>query len=116
MAAIAWSDVTAAAPETATVSATTQTDILNVVNVRLDVTPFGGEADLTLRLVRILYAAHLAAMMRLGVAGPLVGESAGGLSRSYAAPFMSRGHLAMTSYGTAMLALMPVVGRGPMVL
>ncbi|MBA3841183.1 MAG: DUF4054 domain-containing protein [Actinobacteria bacterium] len=116
MAAVSWSDVIAAAPELATVALASQSDILGVANVRLAVGLFGGEADPMLRLARILYAAHLAAMIRLGVSGPLIGESVGGMSRTYAAPFMGRGQLGMTSYGMALLALMPPATRGPQVL
>ncbi len=116
MAGIAWADVVAAAPTLSSVAAQTQTDILALTNIRLNLSVFDGEAGPTTRLARILYAAHLAALLRLGISGPLTGESAGGLSRTYAAPFMGRGFLGMTSYGAALLAIMPPVARGPQVL
>ena len=116
MASIVWTDVSAAAPELAATNVTTQADILAVANVRFNVNVFDGEAGPTTRFARILYAAHLGVLARLGVAGPLIGESAGGLSRSYAAPFMGRSQLALTSYGAALLAILPVSTHGPVVL
>ena len=116
MASIVWTDVTAAAPQLASVAVTSQNDILAVANVRFNIAVFDGEAGVTTRLARILYAAHLAALTKLGVSGPLIGESADGLSRSYAAPFMGRSQLALTSYGAALLAILPPVTHGPMVL
>lgn len=111
---IVWSDVSALAPEMSTTNVTTQGDILNHVNIALNVTPFGGDLGVTTRLARIYYAAHLAALAKLGTGGALLSESIGGMSRSYAAP-MTRSRLSATSYGLAFLQLLPAVVRGPQV-
>jgi hypothetical protein len=116
VAAIAWSDVVAQAPELATTATLAQTGILAVANVRLNLSIFDGESGPTTYLARVLYAAHLASLIRLGVSGPLIGESAGGLSRTYAAPFLQRSKLALTGYGNALLAIMPPAAFGPAVL
>jgi len=113
---IVWTDVSALAPALATINVTTQNDILNFANVRFNVAVFDGESGVTTRLARILYAAHLAALTKLGTAGPLIGESADGLSRSYAAPFSNRSQLSLTSYGNALLAILPPATHGPVVL
>lgn len=115
MAAIIWSDVSAAAPELTGIATTTQNDILAVANIRLNIAVFDGESGPTTRLARILYAAHLGALTKLGTAGPLIGESAGGMSRTYAAPFLQRSQLALTSYGAALLAILPPAVHGPQV-
>lgn len=115
MAAIIWTDVVSLAPELSTTSATTQTDVLNWVNQVLNIAKFDGESGVTTRLARIFLAAHIAKLARLGSAGPLIGTSAGGLARSYAAP-LSKSWLALTQYGQGYLALLPPVLRGPQVL
>lgn len=89
MAAIVWSDVVAVAKEMVDpkVSATAQEMILSWANTGLKVSVWGGEASLTLKLGRCLRAAHLGTLCSTGgvtVAGPVVSESEGGLSRSYA--------------------------------
>jgi hypothetical protein len=88
MASIIWSDVVAMAPELALVpGVSAQNDILAYVNVALDVSLFGGESGPKLRLARIYLAAHfgkLSSQGGVGIAGPVIAESAGGLSRSYA--------------------------------
>lgn len=86
MAAITWADVIALAPEVATIPLGAQTDILAYVNSQLNVVTWGGEDSIQLRLGRIYLAAHLATITVFGGsgAGPVVSESAGGLSRSYA--------------------------------
>jgi hypothetical protein len=115
VAAIVWTDVTALAPELGTTAAQTQTDVLAFVNAALAVSLYDGEGGPRTRLSRIYLAAHLATMPRLGAGGALVGESAGGLSRQYAAP-MTRSNLGKTSYGVAFLSLSPPAARGPQVL
>lgn len=86
MAPITWADVSAIAPEVTSVPVAAQTDILAYVNTELNVTEWGGESSITLRLGRIYLAAHLGVTTAQGgaSAGPVVSESAGGLSRSYA--------------------------------
>jgi len=93
MAAILWTDVTTIAPSLASVSAGVQSLLLNFVNEAIDTRLFpNGEADNRLKLARIYLAAHYAssglaadASGGAGVAGPVIGEAAGTLSRQYAA-------------------------------
>lgn len=111
MAAIAWADVTAMAPELATVDVGAQVTILAHVNAALSVSTFGGEAAPKLRLARILLAAHYGTGVASGgaaPAGPVVSESDGGLSRTYAQPGggdSAGSAWASTSYGRELAAL-----------
>lgn len=88
MAAITWDDVTAGAPALSSVDADEQTLILAYVNDLLDVTVFyGGEDGSVVKLLRVYLARHFAVGGTLGgsgAAGPVISESAGGLSRTYA--------------------------------
>jgi hypothetical protein len=102
MAAIAWSDVTAMAPELASVAIGSGTDIVNFVNVAFDPDNLGGEDGPKLRYTRLNLAAHLGALILLGsTGGTVTSESIGGLSRSYAAPNLQALALERTSYGQA---------------
>lgn len=112
MAAIVWSDVTAAAPQLTTVSATTQTDILAYVNAALNLDMFDGETGPRTRLARINLAAHFAELERLGAGGPVIAESDGRLSRQYAMP-TARSELMTTSYGRAFWSLIGAAAFGP---
>lgn len=114
MASITWADVVALAPELSTINTTTQTDILAFTNAVLDVTKFDLEAGPTTRLARIYLAAHFGTLSKLGAAGPLIGESAGGLSRSYAMP-IGKSQFLTTSYGRAFYQLIRPIARGPQV-
>lgn len=111
MAAIAWADVTAMAPELAAVDVGAQATILAHVNAALSVATFGGEAAPRLRLARILLAAHFGTVALSGgaaPAGPVVSESAGGLSRTYAqasAGGAADSAWSSTSYGRELAAL-----------
>lgn len=86
MAPITWADVTAIAPEVTSVSLAAQADILAYVNTEFNAAEWGGEDSIRLRLGRIYLAAHFGVTTTQGGggAGPVVSESAGGLSRSYA--------------------------------
>lgn len=90
MAAITWDNVLDYAAELSTVDADQQTDILAYVNDEaLDPDMFGDEEGYTFKMVRIFLAAHMATVLKngtagSGAAGPVIGESAGGLSRQYA--------------------------------
>ena len=108
MSAIAWSDVTGTFPTDTlllNLPVAAQTDILSFVNTELAVAFFGGDG-IKLRLARIYFAAHVGFTEALRgaagtVVGPLIGESAGGLSRSYAtgiAGIRATSH-ASTGYG-----------------
>lgn len=88
MADIVWSDVEDFASELAddAVSAGAQATILAYVNGAFSPDAFKNEA--TLKLARILLAAHVATMSAVSggdmAAGPVLSEGAGGLTRSYA--------------------------------
>ncbi len=105
MAAILWTDVTALAPELATVGVPAQTIILEHVNSALAVDLWGGEEAVRLKMARSYLAAHFGAQVGAGgaaAAGPVVAESADGLSRSYANLFAMMGSDPLydaTSYG-----------------
>lgn len=91
MAAIAWDDVTARFPSDAALAAVDPdagaawAELAN----GLSASYFGGEDSAKYKTARILYAAHFAlggGMSGDGaaVAGPVISESEGGVSRSYA--------------------------------
>lgn len=117
MAAIVWADVTERAPELAAVGLLAQTDYLAFVNVELNVTMFGGEDAPKLKSARIYLAAHMATLDRQrgsAIAGPVISESRGGLSRSYAnmlLPGSGGGLWAQTTYGQLYYALVRTSAR-----
>lgn len=84
---ITWDDVAEVATELAddAVDPGAQDTILAYVNDAFNPNAF---KDPAMKLARILLAAHVATMTALsggsGVAGPVLSESAGGLSRTYA--------------------------------
>lgn len=105
MAIIAWSDVTARAPELAAVSAEAQTDYITMANDFVNVNMFDGEDGPRTKSARIYVAAHFATLDRLRgnpIAGPVIAESRGGLSRSYAnltQMSLASGLFGQTTYG-----------------
>lgn len=122
MAAIAWADVVALAAELSTVPAPAQSIVLDHVNTAFSVAKFGGEDSPRLKLVRVLYAAHMATMLTAGgelSAGPITSETASmnSISRSYATVDVSGSDLSLTPYGRQYTALLMVSGgRFPRVL
>lgn len=114
MAAIDWDDVTAWAPEMSGVAADAQTVILAYVNaLSYDSTIALAEAA---TLAKILMAAHLgSSSLGANSAGPVISESEGGLSRSYAMIATSTG-LGRTSYGQELKALLRRHCGGPFVV
>lgn len=103
---IAWADVTGMFPTDATLAALpvgAQNMILDRVNTELSATYFGGDATPRYKLARIYYAAHLGIAGGTGgaaAAGPVISESEGGASRSYALLTSAQsGAHSMTSYG-----------------
>lgn len=87
MAAIQWTDVVAFAPQLSTVGVAEQNDILAHVNTAHKIDVFGGEDAQRLRMARIFLAAHIATLNSYGgtvLAGPVISETAGDISRSYA--------------------------------
>jgi hypothetical protein len=110
MAAIVWSDVVNLAPEMADVPAGAQEIILAHVNAILNPNEFRGEDSPFLRLARIYLAAHYGTITMQGSdgpGGPVIAESAGGLSRSYGlfSPAGSDPTLDTTPYGKAFRSL-----------
>ncbi len=117
MAAITWADVTAVAGELANFATAGQTALLSVVNSAsmIDVSAFDGEDGPLTKVARSYLAAHLAASSRNGTGGALISESAGGLSRSFAAP-STRSQYFTTSYGQMYLMLASPACHGPALL
>ena len=122
MASIVWADVTAhpgTPSEFSAVSPQAQADILALVNRALPPAEWGEEDHPRLRLGRIFLAAHYASLelrRSTGPAGPVVSESAGGLSRSYAQPGGLHVFYGATPYGLAFQALCASgPARGPRV-
>lgn len=105
MTAITWSDVTNKAAELADVAVDAQTDYLALANTFLNVSMLDGEDGPRTKLARIYLAAHFATLDRLrgtSIAGPVVSESRGGLSRSYAnltQMSLASGLFGQTTYG-----------------
>ncbi|HEY1814892.1 MAG TPA: hypothetical protein VGG74_21240 [Kofleriaceae bacterium] len=96
MADIAWTDVVniaATSQQAATLTAiltSAQTEILAYVNAAFECGYFDGEDGVEYARARALLAAHYAVMQSSSTlpAGPVVGEEAFGLQRSYAPPPM----------------------------
>lgn len=105
MTAIVWTDVTAHAAELADVGLAAQADYLSLANTFLNVSMLDGEDGARTKMARIYIAAHFATLDRLrgtSVAGPVVSESRGGLSRSYAnltQMSVASGLFGQTTYG-----------------
>lgn len=111
--AICWSDVVATFPEVREISSTAQAVVLAHVNQAFAPARFGGESSPTLRLMRLLLAAHMAEQIpdasSAGQADGLVAsESVGGVSRSYVYPTTSGSDEAYkaTAYGRQLASIM----------
>lgn len=93
---INWSNVTDIAPELATLPVGSQTAILAQVALQMNPDVWGSKLDMGAAWL----AAHMATVgpRRKGVGGPVQSESAGNVSRSYAA-IATTSSLAATSYG-----------------
>ncbi len=111
MAAVTWADVVAKvpAPELESLVEDAQDDILAYVHETLNVRKLGGEKSARLRRARLLLAAHIGTLCKRGavpIAGPVIAESRGGLSRSYALiTTAASGPFGATTYGQAYEAL-----------
>lgn len=115
MAKITWLDVTGIAPELCNNAASDA--FLAVANKAVDVDMYDGEDGAITRLVRIVLAAHLATIASPEHNGPVTAESAGGLSRSYAAPMSDDAGLSASSYGrTYRMLLRSSLARLPVLL
>jgi hypothetical protein len=103
---ITWADVVDQAPELADpkVSISAQTTLLAWANTTLNVAIWGGEDSAKLKLARVYLIAHVATLATKGgiqTAGPVVSQSEGGVSVSYANLMTSAGSGKMggTTYG-----------------
>lgn len=106
MASITWTDVTDHVAAMSSVGTNARTNILAHVNTCLVVDEFGGESAAKLKLARIYLAAHFGEVeLSRGAGGTVISESAGGLSRTYAAPFQATSELGLTAWGRQFLAL-----------
>ena len=122
---IVWADVVGLAPELASLSVTAQNTILAYANVAFDESQFktdpNASTSSTLRMSRIYLAAHLGTVTRWqgsAIAGPLIAESDGRLSRQYAViPQNISSSFAGTSYGVMLEFLLKTSkARLPVVL
>jgi hypothetical protein len=117
---ITWSDVLSHAPELSTVSAQAQTDILAYVNSQLNTSVFGGEESASLRIARVMLAAHLATIERRqnrGQVGAVTSEALGPQNRSYGGAVAEAGMLGTTGYGQVYLMMVnSSQARGPRIL
>lgn len=123
MAAIDWAAVVSIASELADVGVPAQDLYLAMANTFINVSMFDGEDGPKTKLARIYIAAHLATLDRMrgsAAAGPVISESRGGLSRSYANTTqmsVASGLFGQTTYGqnyatlvrTSAAARMPTV-------
>jgi len=106
--AITWPDVVNFDSVLANVDPGAHLRILEHVNTTLKVSEFGGEDCPKLRLARIYLAAHYGTLTMRGgsKAGPLVSQTVGPISRSYAQVMAVGGSLfTTTSWGQAYLQL-----------
>jgi hypothetical protein len=95
---IAWSDVTAIAPELSTAAAATQTAILTMVDLMVDDAAWGDLANQG----RAYLAAHIGTVSGSGSgagAGAVTSETIGPFSREYADTGADDGSLSTTKYG-----------------
>lgn len=119
--AITWDQVEALDSNLSGVSVEAQDSILAYVNSILDVDVFDGASGPMTTLAEIYLAAHHGTIVVRGDerAGPVVSESVGGLSRTYAvfSPAGSDPLLDTTPWGKAFRALVrQSAARGGMVL
>jgi hypothetical protein len=103
VAVVEWNDVVTKlpAPELAALPEPAQEDILEFVHETLNVAALGGEGSARLRRARMLLAAHLAHVTGSGgsvAAGPVISESTGRISRTYA-EVLTSGDFSGSSYG-----------------
>jgi hypothetical protein len=102
---ITWYDVANTAAELGSIGDEAQFNILAYVNTAFAADLFGGEGSGKLRLMRVYLAAHLATLGPgsggNSAAGPVISETLGPASFTYASPSQVRGdgNLGSTSYG-----------------
>lgn len=115
-------DVLAFAPELSSVNDVAWEVILAFVNELTAEGVGGGETGATVRLLRILLAAHYAAVSRrgpTGATGPVTSEAAGAIRRSYGlvALASSDASLGATGYGQQFLGVLSMsLANGPRLL
>ncbi len=120
---IEWQDVVdmRGAASLADLDVDFQNTILAHVNTFFRVSEWGGEESPRLRLARLYLAAHHGALVYQGTSstgGSVILESAGGVTRQYAAfsPAGSDPIYDMTTWGKLFRQLSRGVSRGPQVL
>lgn len=103
MSAIVWSDVVSVVSTLSAVDPQQQTDILALANTWVNAAVFDGEDGITTRMARIYFAAHFASLPGAGStapAGPLIGQSRGGLSQQFQGlPQSSANEWLLTQWG-----------------
>ena len=111
------SDVLAVAPELSTLTDQFWVDLLDYVN-EFDFTSL--DTVQTVRMARIFLCAHLGSRAKrsgTGTAGPVVGEAAGGVRRSYGLIATAGGglsELGSTQYGQTLQSILSMSGaHGP---
>lgn len=116
---ITQADVQAFAPQLSALSVGAWADILAYVMTVDLTTPTLGEDNETARMAQILLAAHLGQLTKIAnsaAAGPLTGESAGGIRRSYAMLSTNGTALSSTRYGQMYLdVILMSAAHGPFV-
>lgn len=121
MAAIVWADVVLIAPALSAVADGAHFPILAFVNTAFDPKVFGGEESPRLRLARMYLAAHYGTITNAtgqgggNTAGPIISETVGGVSRSYANLVGGSGSetFISTIYGRELLALLAGTSSRP---
>ena len=111
---ITWTDVTDVASELLTgVTTGGQTKILAYVEAVVAADVFGGEDSPIYTLARAYLAAHYGLLNKQGSAaqGPVVSQSEGGVSQSFASIVSGGEDFLPTTYGRAFLALVRSRGR-----
>ena len=108
---ITWGNVVGFAPELATLAAETQDLVVALANEAFPNASMFGAAQL--RMLRLNLAAHFGTLEKRrgsGVAGPLVSESVGGVSRSYAQQIGTSRVFVGSSYGDAATQILAMSG------
>lgn len=121
---IVWADVTALAPELATLSVSAQTAILAYANVAFNESMFKADdssgVSSPLKMARVYLAAHLGTTSKgagSAAAGPLIEESDGRLMRKFATATANNTSFVGSSYGELLTWLINTSrARYPMVL
>lgn len=108
---ITWGNVVGFAPELAALAPETQDLVVAMANEAFPVASMFGAAQH--RMLRLNLAAHFGTLEKrrvAGVAGPLVAESVGGVSRAYAQSTTTSRVFVGSSYGDAATQILAMSG------